>query len=117
MLSQRFFGGWIDGFSSQQFEPGQVQRASNAVPRQKAHGQVVLFMSTSSIPSVDCTVQVHDEDPFTIVLYSFHRPRGKLGNGAYFDESRQRESLPILVVSLEQIRRDAFFLRFFFEFR
>src|SRR3989442_15835279 len=46
-------------------------------------------MSTGSIPSVDCTVQVHDEDPFTIVLYSFHRPRGKLGNGAYFDESRQ----------------------------
>src|SRR5438093_11510477 len=98
MLAQRFFGGWINGFSSQQVEPGQVKRASNAVSRQKAHGQVVLFMSTGSIPSVECTVQVHDEDPFTIVLYSFHRPRGKLENGHYFDESRQERFFTIPVI-------------------
>src|SRR6266700_108376 len=89
MFAQRFFRGRINGFSSQNVELRQVQRTCDAISGQKAHGQVVLFMSTGSIPSVDCTVQVHDEDPFTIVLYSFHRPRGKLGNGAYFDESRQ----------------------------
>jgi hypothetical protein len=74
-------------------------------------------MSTGSIPCVDSPIQVYYEDPFALVLYSFHGPRGELGDGAHFDESSQKEPLPILVVPLEQIRGDALFLRLFFKFR
>src|SRR6266849_6684123 len=99
MFAQRFFRGRINGFSSQNVELRQVQRTCDAISGQKAHGQVVLFMSTGSIPSVDCTVQVHDEDPFTIVLYSFHRPRGSSETGHTLMKVDKRISIGTCSVS------------------
>jgi len=80
MLASGFSAGGLTA-SPSTVNRDNVYAQVNAVPGQKAHGQGRTLMSTGSIPSVDCTVQVHDEDPFTIVLYSFHRPRGSSETG------------------------------------
>src|SRR2546425_942475 len=89
MLRQRFLRRWINRFSRDQIELRQVQCTCDTVPGEKAHGQVVLLVSTGSIPRVDCSFNVDDEDPLALVFYSLHRPRGKLGHGTDFDESSQ----------------------------
>ncbi len=92
MPGQRFLRRWINRFSSQQIEPRQVKCTCDAVPGEKAHGQVVLLVSTGSIPRVDCSFNVDDEDPFTLVFYSLHGSGGKLGDGTHFDESAQKKN-------------------------
>jgi hypothetical protein len=46
-------------------------------------------MSTCSIPRVDISFEIDDENSLAIVFYSLHRPRGKLRDGTHFDESSQ----------------------------
>src|SRR6266581_809738 len=117
MPAQRPLRGWINGFSRQSIELRQMQGTCDVVPGEKAHRQVVLLVSTGSIPCVESSFKVDDDDPFALGFYSCHRPGGKLGDGTHFDESSQKEPLPVLVVPLEQIRGDAFFLRLLFELR
>ena len=66
-----------------------MKRAGDLFSDEESGRKISLFMSARPVPSVKLAVEIHDENPSTIVLDSFHRSWRKLRERADGDERSQ----------------------------
>jgi len=89
VFGERFLCGRIDRLPRQQVKPGQMERASDLLSNEESGRKVSFFMRARPIPSVEFSVQIHNQNPSTIVLDSLHRAWRKLRKRADGDERSQ----------------------------
>ena len=89
ILRKRFLCGRIHSLPCQQVEPGQMKWASDLFSNEESDRQISLFMRARPVPSLNLAVQIHDENPSTIVLDSLHGPWRKLRERGDGDERSQ----------------------------
>ena len=89
VFGERFLCGRIDRLPGQQVEPGQMKRASDLFSNEESGREISFFMRARPVPSLKLAVQIHDENPSTIVLDSLHGPWRKLRERGDGDERSQ----------------------------
>ena len=89
VFGERFLGGRIDRLSRQQVKPGQMERASDLLSNEESGRKVSFFMRAGPVPCVKLSIQIHNQNPSTLVLDSLHSPWWKLRDWADGDERSQ----------------------------
>jgi len=89
VFGERFLCGRIDRLPRQQVKPGQMERASDLLSNEESGRKVSFFMRAGPVPSVKLSIQIHNQNPSTLVLDSLHSPWWKLRDWADGDERSQ----------------------------
>ena len=89
VFGERFLCGRIDRLPGQQVEPGQMKRAGDLFSNEESGGEISFFMRAGPVPGLKLSVQIHNQNPPTIVLDSLHRAWRKLRERADGDERSQ----------------------------